>query len=187
MTKLLLVFTVLLIQCRELSIAQVPETPKTPDLELTVAAKDQENGTAGKSIYLFTLTSNHGECTLTTMRIRCESYSPTNRDKSFRPEIWHSSTRDGTLIVHNKANQLDVSETLNDFVGETKSSYLFGYRRDRSTPSAITLTSFSGGSIVTIHAIKEVHTVNFVPFMGSEAFVQLDCNTLWLPGVDTTR
>jgi hypothetical protein len=169
------------------SFAQVSDTQKIPNLELSVAAKDQENGKTGNSIYLFTLMTGQGECSLTTLRIRCESYSPTNRDKSFRPEIWHSSTRDGSLIVRNKSNQLDVSETLKDFVGETKSAYLFGYRRVQSSSSAITLTSFSGGSIMTIHAIKEVHTVNFVPFKGSEAFVQLDCNTLWLPGVDTTK
>jgi len=81
------------------------------------------------------------------------------------------ATRDWSLIVRNKANQLEVSEILNDFSGETKSSYLFGYRRNRSTASAITLTSFSGGSMVTIPNIREVHTVKFVPFKGIEAFV----------------
>jgi hypothetical protein len=35
--------------------------------------------------------------------------------------------------------------------------------------------------------VNELHKVNFVPFIGSEAFVQLDCHTLWLPGVDTTK
>ncbi len=187
MAKLLLVLAILLGECRELTIAQVTDTQKIPNLELTVSARDQENGKIGNSIYLFTLKNKQGECTLTTLRMRCESYSLTNREKSIRPEIWHSSTRDGSLIVRNKSNELDVSETLNDFVGETKSSYLFGYRRVVSSSSAFTLTSFSGGSIMTMRNIKEVHAVNFVPFKGSEAFVQLDCNTLWLPGVDTTK
>jgi hypothetical protein len=169
------------------SFAQVSDTQKIPNLALTVSARDQENGKTGNSIYLFTFVSNQGECTLSTLRIRCESYSLTNREKSFRPEIWHSSTKDGTLIVRNKANRLEVSETLNDFEGETKSSYIFGYRKDQSTPSVISLTSFSGGSMTTIRHFNQVQTINYVPFKGSEAFVQLDCNTIWLPGVDTTK
>jgi hypothetical protein len=103
------------------------------------------------------------------------------------PEVWKSSTSEGTLTVLDVGNQLEVSETITDAVGITKSNYLFGYSFNDKLKFAGNVRSFSGGSVYTLRNLKEVKTVEYIPFVGENVKVKLDCTTILLPGVETTK
>ena len=80
---------------------------------------------------------------------------------------------------------LEVLETSSDFHGQAKENPLFGFLLNGKTGIANKVTSFSGYWVMYIRQVKEVLIIEFVPVVGSGAFVQLVWNSLWLPGIDT--
>jgi hypothetical protein len=155
-----------------------------PDAKLMVSARGSESGKVTNTIYFFTLECERGECNLMTLKFnQCMG----GANGFSYPEFFRSSTKEGTLTVNNLGNQLEVSETSTDGVGTTKGNYLFGYSLNHVLQFAGKVTSFSGGWIMTLPYLKEVQTIKFVPFVGSGVYLHLDCNTIMLFGVDTTR
>jgi hypothetical protein len=161
-----------------------------PDALLNIGTRERENGVLTNVVDVFILECNRGTCSLTTLLLnQCvQGWGTASRDSFFSPTIWRSSTVDGTLSVRNLGSQLEVSENLTGSIATTRGTYLIGYSLANSVTNYTNqVTSFGGAATVTIPYLKKVHTVEFVPFAGRDVWFKLDCNSVWLQGIDTTK
>ncbi len=157
---------------------------KIPDAKLKIAVRQKEDGNLGKAIHILQLDCWQGECTLTSVTLnQCWNFF----GDVFYPVIQISSTREGTLKVKNLGDRLEISEVVTDLGGESNCTYLFGFALDRSLNFTNKVTSFSGGFIKHSELANRVITIEYVPFIGIGVIVELDCNTVGVPAVDTTK
>ena len=158
-----------------------------PDVILEVTVRQKEQGKLAPSLHIMKLVCSRGKGTLISVSLnRCGLSGSGNN--AFHPKIQWSSTEDGTLQIVNLGDVLEVKETSFDLGGESTVTHRFGFAKRHSQDLLPTrVTSYSGGFVKNSAILQKVITVEYVPLIGEFNEVNLDCQTVLLPGVDNGK
>lgn len=157
-----------------------------PDAILRVTVQQKEKGKMNSDLHFQELRCWRGTCSLITVTLNSCRPSPISAGKASPLIIERTSTNDGTLAVSREGNTLVVVENGSDMGGNYVTTQRFTYEQTTDAGIITRLTDYSGGFVKNSAAVKQVLTVEFVPFRRAYKEARLDC-PLNLPGVDASR